>query len=79
MGESGAQSIAVVVGEGERLGGQGVPDHGHEAQAGAGAAGAARSWFTVFAVVAVLVLLVLVVPQSLHVLDWQLRGGVWRW
>lgn len=58
--------------EGEHLLAHRVPDHCHEAQTGSGSGRGGA----VLGVVAVVVLLVLMLPQRLHVLDWQLGGGV---
>lgn len=77
MGRSVAQTVALVMRVGKHLLGQRVPNDGHEAQTGSRAAGRGFRE-VVLGVVAVLVLLVLMVPQGLHVLDGQLRGGVRR-
>lgn len=77
MGQSVAEAVAVVMGEGKHLLGQRVPNDGHETQTGSRAAGPGLG-VAVLGVVAVLVLLVLMVAQGLHVLDGKLRGGVGR-
>lgn len=77
MGQSIAETAAVVMRVRKGLLGQRVPNDSHEAQTGSGAAGA-RFGVAVLGVVAVLVLLVLVVPQGLHVFDGELWSGVRR-
>ena len=77
MGRSVAETLAVVMREGEHLLRQRVPNDRHEAQTGTRAAGT-RLGGVVLGIVAVLVLLVLMVPQGLHVLDGKLWGGVGR-